>query len=78
MKRSHQAEEVLKEDYQAFGTIIAKVLTLDEAFQYPVTSVPLSITTLDGDLRQSKNMSSRNFFIVNSNATTNSKPQNAS
>ena len=78
MKRSHYAEEVLKEDCQAFGTIIAKVLTLDEAFQYPITSVPLSITTLDGDLRQSENASSRNFFIINSNATTNGKPQKVS
>ena len=50
MKRSHQAEDTLKEDCQAFGTIIAKALTLDEAFQYPVISVPLSTAILDGDL----------------------------
>ena len=50
MKRIHQAEDILKEDCQAFGTIIAKALTFDEAFQCPITSVPLSFTKLDGDL----------------------------
>ena len=54
MKRIHQAEDILKEDCQAFGTIIANALTLDETFQYPITSVPLSITTLDGNLHQSE------------------------
>ena len=29
MKRSRKAEDILKEDCQAFGTIIAKALTLD-------------------------------------------------
>ena len=78
MKRIHQAEDILKEDCQAFGTIIAKALTLDEAFQYPITSFPLSVTTLDGDLHQSEKASLRHFFINNSNATTNCKPQKAS
>ena len=50
MKRSRKAEDILKENCQAFGTVIAKALTLDEV-QYPITSVPSSIATLDGDLR---------------------------
>ena len=37
IRRSRKAEDILKEDCQAFGTIIAKALTLDEAFQYPIT-----------------------------------------
>ena len=77
MKRSRKAEDILKEDCQAFGTIIAKALTLDEAFQYPITSVPLSIATLDGDLRQSEKAFLRNFFIKNSNATTKCIPEKA-
>ena len=32
MKRNQQAEDILKENYQAFGTIITKALTLEEAF----------------------------------------------
>ena len=39
IKRSHRVDDVLKEDCQAFRTIIAKTLTLDEVFQYPITSV---------------------------------------
>ena len=46
MKRNHQAKDILREDCQAFGTIIAKALILYEAFQYPVTSVPLSFSTI--------------------------------
>ena len=76
MKRSHQAEDTLKEDCQFFGPIVIKALTLDEAFQYPITSVPLSIATIDGGLRQSEKASLGHFFINNSNATTNCKLQN--
>ena len=32
MKRSRKAEDILKEDCKGFGTIIAKALTLNEAF----------------------------------------------
>ena len=77
MKRCRKAEDILKEDCQAFRTIIAKALTLDEAFQYPITSAPLSIATLGGDLRQSEKASLRNF-LINSHATTNCIPEKAS
>ena len=43
MKWSRKVEGILKEDCQVFCTIIAKALTLGEVFQYPITSVPLSI-----------------------------------
>ena len=77
IKKSRKAEDVLKEDCQAFGTIIAKALTIEEAFHYPITSIPLSIATLEGDLRQSEKASFRNFLINNSNAATNSIPKRA-
>ena len=51
MKRNHLAGDILKENYQAFGTIITKALTINQSFQFPITSVPLSIATIDGDLR---------------------------
>ena len=57
MKRCRKAEDTLKEYCQAFRTIIAKALTLDEAFQYPITSALLSTATLGGDLRQSEKAS---------------------
>ena len=77
MKRSRKAEDILNKDCQIFGAIIAKALTLNEAFQYPITSVPLSIATLDGDLRQSEKASLTNFLINNANAT-NCIPEKAS
>ena len=81
MKRSHKAEDVLKENCPAFSTIIAKALTIDEAFQYPITSVSLSIATFDGDLRQSEKASLKNFLINNTSteyAATNCVPEKAS
>jgi hypothetical protein len=38
-----KAISVLKEDKQAFGVMIAKSATLEEAFRYPMTSVSLFI-----------------------------------
>ena len=75
MNRSRNAEDILKKDCQVFGTIIAKALTLDGVFQYPITAVPLYIATLDGDLRHSEKASLINFFISNSNVTTNRIPE---
>ena len=78
MKRSRKTEDILKEYCQAIGTIIAKALNLDETFQYPIISIPLSIATIDGDLPQFEKASLRNFLINNSIATTNCIPEKAS
>ena len=45
MKEKNETSEVslLKEDRQAFGLLISKAETLEEAFKYPLTTVPLSI-----------------------------------
>ena len=39
---------VLKEDRQAFGTMLSQSINLEEALRYPLTLVPLSIATPDG------------------------------
>ena len=57
MKKNHKTEDILTKDFQAFDTMIGKTSTLDEAFQHPITLVPLSVLTLDGDLRQFEKMS---------------------
>ena len=75
MKKSHKVGDILKEDCQSFGTIFAKALTLNKAFQYPIISVPLYIATLDGDFRQSEKASLRSFLINNSNAATSCIPE---
>eukprot|EP00794_Sanderia_malayensis_P015391 gene15391-biopygen12814 len=68
---------LLKEDRQAFGLIIAKASSLEEAFEYPISSVPLSIATPDATLRQSEKASLRNFLINDSSAFTDQLPKNA-
>ena len=52
-KKKLKAVEILKEDKQAFGLMVAKSVTMEEAFKYPITSVPLSIATTECTLRQS-------------------------
>ena len=76
-KKAPKAVEVLKEDCQAFGTIVAKSLSLKEAFRYPITSIPLSVAFPDGVLRQSEKASFRNFLIEKSNATSKIMPKKA-
>ena len=52
-KKLPKAVEILKEDKQAFGLMVAKSATMAESFEYPITSVPLSIATTECTLRQS-------------------------
>ncbi len=56
-----KAVSVLKKDCQAFGLILAKAISLEDAFCFPITSVPLALATPDGSLRQSDKASLRNL-----------------
>ena len=77
VKPSPKAVTILKEDCQAFGVIISKSLSLSEAFQHPITSLPLSIATPDGELRQSDKASLRNFLKDHAKATSTVAPKQA-
>ena len=68
----------MKEDCQAFVIVISRVLGLEEAFKYPIKSVPLFVATPDGDLWQSNKASLRNCLIEQSNSTTRDIPKKAS
>ena len=70
-KKKKETNEVslLKEDRQAFGLLISKVETLEEAFKYPLTTVPLSIADTSTSLRQGDKVAFRNYLIDNSNAS---------
>ena len=46
--------------------------------QYPITSLPLSVASLDGDLRPSEKAFLRNYLIVQSSATSMSISKKAS
>ena len=76
-KKTPRAMSLLKEDRQAFGLIIAKATSLEEAFEYQITSVPLSLATPDATLRQSEKASLQNFLINDSGSFTDQLPKNA-
>ena len=52
MPQVQKAIAVLKQDWQAFGTLLSESVSLSQAFQYPLTTLPLSIATPEGRLRQ--------------------------
>ena len=76
-KRKPKALTVLKEDCQAFGLIISKSISITDAFSHCITSIPLSLATPEGELRQSNKASFRNFLINESKCTENIIPKNA-
>ena len=51
-KKTKKALDVMKEDRQAFGILVAKSVSLEEAFKFPITSVPLAAANPDSTLRQ--------------------------
>ena len=75
-KKLPKAVEILKEDRQAFGIIIAKSLSMDEAFKYPITTVPLSLATIEFSLRQSDKATFRNLLLEESQCVAEVPPKN--
>ena len=73
-KSNPPAMNVLKEDCQAFEVIASKSVNIENAFNYPITSVPLAIATPDGKLRQSDKASFRNYILRESKATIHEYP----
>ena len=50
-KKQDKKIDILKEDRQAFGLLVGKVQSPEEALQYPLTSVPLALANINKDLR---------------------------
>ena len=67
---------LMKEDRQAFGLIISKAVSINEAFMYPITSVPLALATTENGLRQSDKASFRNSLINEANSDCTDVPKN--
>ena len=76
-KKQPKAVSILKQDRQAFGTLLTKSINLETAFQHPLTEVPLSIATPGGEIRQAPKHLLRNHIIEEANAITNVYPENA-
>ena len=64
-KENNPQSSISNEDRQAFGLIVAKSVSLEEAFQYPITTIPLAVATSESTLRQSNKASLRNYLMTN-------------
>ena len=69
IKKTNKVTDILNEDLQPFGLIVAKSVSMEEAFAYPITYVPLSIAEPDSKLRQSEKASFRNYLMKEAVAT---------
>ena len=76
-KTVNKALSIVKEDKQAFGTLLSNNTDLNIAFQYPLTSYPLSLSDNKGDLRQGNKSNFRNFLISESDFLIKATPLKA-
>ena len=67
-KKTQKSIDILKEDRQAFGLLVGKVKTPEEALAHPLTTIPLALANPDNTLRQGSKATLRNFLIEESNA----------
>ena len=67
---------MIKEDCQAFGLLVGKVKSQEEALAYPLTSIPLALANPDHTFRQGSKATLRNYLIEESDALC-SPPEDA-
>ncbi len=77
VKRTPAAVTVVKEDRQAFGLLVSKAGSLEEAFTHPITTVPLLIATADSTLRQSDKVTLQRFLLEESQCIKDVPPKSA-
>ena len=73
-KKDTKAINILKEDRQAFGLLVGKITSLEEALSYPLTTVPLALATPERDLRQGSKAALRNYLIEESQSLCDEPP----
>ena len=66
---------IFKEDRQAFGMLVGKTTTPEEAHSHPLTIVPLALATPERDLRQGSKATLRNYLIEESISITEEPPK---
>ena len=68
-KKTPKSIDILnKEHRQAFGLLVGKVRSREEALSHPLTSIPLALAFPDNTLRQSPKAPLRNFLIEEAKA----------
>ena len=73
-KKTPKVVNILKEEKQAFGALVGKATTAKEANSYPLTSVPLALSTEESGLRQWAKSSLRNHIIEKAKAEEDKPP----
>ena len=66
---------IFKEDRQAFGMLVGKTTTPEEAHSHLLTIVPLALATPERDLRQGSKAALRNYLIEESISITVEPPK---
>ena len=61
--------DILIEEKRAFGVMVSKCASKEEAFSFPMTSLPLSIANPNGSLYSSDKSKFRNVLIGDSFST---------
>ena len=61
-KKKAKQIDVLKEDRQAFGLLVGKVKSPEEALEYPLTKLPFALADPDNTLRQGNKSTLRNHL----------------
>ncbi len=72
------AVTLLIENRSAFGLIVAKSVSLPEAFKFPIASVPLAVATTETTLRQADKVFLRNYLINECNSISEETQKNFS
>ena len=62
-KREAKAINHLKEDQQTVGLLVAKEMSPEEVYSYPLTILPLALSDPSGNLQRSQKAPFRNYLI---------------
>ena len=67
----------LKEGKQVFGLLVAKEISPEEVYSYPLTTLPFALSDCSGKLQQSQKAPFRKYLISKSKSTRKEVPIDA-
>ena len=67
----------LKEDKQVFGLLVAKEISPEEVYSYPLPTLPFTLSDPSGKLQQSQKAPFRNYLVSESKSTRKEVPRDA-
>ena len=77
--KAREAKEInqLKEDKQVFGLLVAKEISPEEVYSYPLPTLPFALSDPSGKLQQSQKAPLRNYLVSESKSTRKEVPRDA-